>query len=173
MLFVYFYTISSCFVIGKECTQGQEKELFEFCHNHPYARQTLVKTAPFWDLAFYRALVPAFSVSFNGELVLPRTVSWFRLTHSGSAIHCDCEVWTWNFIYMVNARFVVRWMLTCDVRKSVKAVKGEEKSAERGNRAPGKSHWAQGKLKRWLIVVPGVPICAVHIAFCSTTNIRS
>jgi len=40
----------------------------------------------------------------------------------------------------------------------MRAHKGEKKSRERGNRAPGKTGGAQGKLKRWLVVVPGVPL---------------
>lgn len=157
-LCIYFSTISSCFVPDQETTQGQQKNQLDLCHNHPYARQmqdsTILRPK---HLAFYRAWVPAFSVSFTREM-MSCPVSWSKLSDSGSAVHCDSEVSTWNFIHRVNTKFVVRWVLTCDNRKSVRALKEKKKSRERGNRAPGKTDAAQKKLRRWLTGVPGVPL---------------
>lgn len=164
-LYIYLYTISSCLVTEKKITEGQQKEQLELCHNHPHAKQMLMKTVMFWDLNTW--LSTGLELPFS-QYHSPENLSCSGLNQNVSTVHSDREVWTWNLIHRVNARFVVRWVLTWDAKRSVRALKGEEKSSESGKRTPEKTDGAPGKLRRWLMVVPGI-----HVAIPSTTAIKS
>lgn len=130
ILSVYlFHTIVPCFVSDKETTCDQQKEQLELCKADVNEDSTILRPR---NLAFCRAWVPSFSVCFTRELVLLRTVScpdWVTL--SGSAVRCDSEVLTRNFIHRKDTRFLVRWVTSGKVWElSRKRRKAEYKGTE-------------------------------------------
>lgn len=108
-LYIYLYTISSSLVADKKTTEGQQKEQLELCHNHPHARQMLMKTVMFWDLNTWLSTGLEFPFSHYHS---PESLSCSGQNQNVTAVHSDCEVWTWNLIHRVDARFMVRWVLT-------------------------------------------------------------